>query len=275
MKRALDIRRNTAIAALMAAYALPALSQQPGLSVERILTPAVAEKQHLGVLHPDIAFTPNGVAVVGNGDCLWAVGADGAVKIAGVRNANSFAISPQGLLVIISGKSLLYLDPLSKTLKFILDLPFAGMSIVSESQDRFFLFGPDGSKGFAAYELLPGRKVIKVVDLPQPITGVTRLADDVLIVSGGALFAVYQNSLRLLAGEIGGKLRSVAADSAARQIYVSDGKTIFVIHQDKVVPLIGDFGGELRWQNGGLVLFSPTERSVARLINVTQMEPVP
>jgi hypothetical protein len=267
--------RMAAVVALIAVWTLTAFSQPPRLIIERILTPAVAQQQHLGILRPDIAFTPNGVAVVGDGDKLWAVGADGALRIAGVRNANSFAIAPQGLLVVISGKSLLYLDPFSRTLKPIFDLPFPGMSIVSENQDSFFLFGPDGAKGFALYELLPGRKVVKVVDTPRPITGVTRLADDVLIVSGGALFAVYQNSLRLLAGEIGGKLRSVAADSTARQIFVSDDKSIFAIHQDKVVPLVGDLGGELRWQSGGLLVFNPTQRSVARLVNLTETEAAP
>jgi hypothetical protein len=264
-----------AIAALMTACSLLALGQKPKFSIERILTPSLARQRHLGILRPDIAVTPNGVAVVGDGDRLWAVGADGAVRIERVHNANSFAISPQGLLVVVSGKSLLYLDPVSKTLKPIFDLPFAGMSIVTENQDSFFLFGPDGAKGFAVYELLPGRKVVKVVDTPQPVTAVTRLADDVLIVSGGALFAVYQNSLRLLAGEIGGRLRSVAADSSARQIFVSDGKSIFAIHQDKVVPLVGDFGGELRWQSGGLLVFNPTQPSVARLVNLTETESAP
>jgi hypothetical protein len=275
MNFALGSSCGAAIAALITVCALPAVGQPPQLSVERILTPSVARQQHLGILRPDIAVTPNGVAVVGDGDKLWAVGADGAVRIDGVRDANSFAISPQGLLVVVSGKSLLYLDPASQTLKPIFDLPFAGMSIVTESQDSFFLFGPDGAKGFAVYELLPGRKVVKVVDTPRPITAVTRLADDVLIVSGGALFAVYQNSLRLLAGEIGGNLRSVAADSSARQIFVSDGKSIFAIHQDKVVPLVGDLGGELRWQSGGLLVFNPTQPSVARLVNITQTEPAP
>jgi hypothetical protein len=273
MNIALGSSCRTAIAVLITAWALPGLGQQPKLSVERILTPSVAQQQHLGILRPDIAVTPNGVAVVGDGDKLWAVGADGAVRIAGVRNANSFSISPQGLLVVVSGKSLLYLDPVSKILKPIFDLPFPGMSIVAENQDSFFLFGPDGAMGFALYELLPGRKVVKVVDSPRPITGVTRLADDVLIVCGGALFAVYQNSLRLLAGEIGGNLRSVAADSSAHEIFVSDGKSIFAIHQDKVVPLVGDVGGELRWQSGGLLVFNPTQRSLARLVNLMETEP--
>lgn len=275
MSSALGSSCRAAITALITACALPALAQQPKLTIERILTPSVARQQNLGILRPDIAVTPNGVAVVGDGDKLWAVGADGAVRIEGVRNANSFAISPQGLLVVVSGKSLLYLDPVAKTLKPIFDLPFTGMSIVTGSQDSFFLFGPDGAKGFAVYQLLPGRKVVKIVDTPQPITGVTRLADDVLIVSGGALFAANQNSLRLLAGEIGGKLHSVAADSTTRQIFVSDGKSIFAIQQNKVVPLVGDVGGELRWQSGGLLVFNPAQRSVARLVNLTQTEPAP
>ena len=265
--------RNYVIGACTIACALAAFGQQPKLIIERILTPRTARQRHLSALRPDIAFTPNGVAVVGDGDRVWAVGSDGVVPIADVHNANSFAISPQGLVVVVSGKSLLYLDPVSKELKPIFELPFTGMSILTESEDSFLLFGPDGTKGFALFELLSGRKVVKVVDTPQPITGVTRLDNEILLVTDGALFAVYRNSLRLLAGEVGGTLRSVAADGQRGQIFVSDGKSIFILRKDSVVPLAGDFGGELRWQSGGLVVFNPAERSIARLTNFTQTEP--
>lgn len=261
------------IAALFIAGAVAALGQQPQLIVERILTPALAERQHLGALASSVAFTPNGVAVVGDGDRLWAVGGDGAVRIEGVRSANSFAMSPQGLLVVVSGKGLLYLDPASQTLKPIFDLPFAGMNIVSAGEDSFLLYGPDDAKGFALYELLPGRKVLKLVDTPRPITGVARLGRQVLLVTGGALFAVIGNSLQLLAGEDGGKLHSVAVDTRTGNIFLSDGHSLFAIQQGAVVTLTGGLGGELRWQSGGLIVFNPTQRSLARLVNLTPTEP--
>jgi len=265
--------RKAALAALVTSWAIAAFAQQAQPTVERILTPALAEKQHLTTLAPSVAVTPNGVAVVGDGDRVWAVGADGAVQIAGIRNANSFAMSPEGLLVIVSGKSLLYLDPVSKTLKPVFDLPFAGMNLVSESRDSFLLYGPDGTKGCALYELLPGRKVMKIVDTPRPITGVARMGDEILLVTGGALFAVSQNTMVLLAGEIGGKLHSVAVDEGTGHIFLSDGHSLFAIQQGAVVALTGGLGGELRWQSGGLIVFNPTQRSLARLVNLTPTEP--
>lgn len=234
----------------------------------RILTPDVAAKYNLGPLCASVAVTPNGVAVVGDGDHLWAVGSDGAVKIEGARNAASFAISPDGLLVVVSGSNLEYLDPSAKTLKLVYALPSTGMSILAEGKDRFLLFGPDGAKGFALYELLPGRKAVKVIDSPHPITGVARSGEQLLVITGGALYSLSGNAMQLLAGELGGALRSIAVDEDSRRIFLSDGSRTFEFKEARIIPLFSDVGGELRWQSGGLLVFNTKQRYLAQFTNL-------
>lgn len=238
------------------------------LKVIRILTPAIAAKYNLGLLCPSLAVTPNGVAVVGDGNRLWAVGADGAIKVEGIRNAASFAISPSGLLVVVSGANLEYLDPTTKILKLVYSLPFAGMRIAAEGDDRFLLFGPDGDKGFALYELLPERKTVKIIDSPHPITGVARSGDQLLMITGGALFSIDGNSMQIVAGESGGALRSVAVDEHSSRVFLSDGSRIFEFKEAKLIPLFSDLGGELRWVDGGLLVFNPQQRYLAQIANV-------
>lgn len=269
----MSIRRFFAIVGAFAHCAILSVAAhgQEGITpikIARILTPEIAAKQNLGTLCPSVAITPNGVAVVGDGDQMWAVGADGAVKVEGVRNASSFAFSPDGLLVVVSGSNLQYLDPFNKTLKLIYTLPAAGMRIVPEGKDRFLLYGPDGAKGFALFELLPGRKVVKVIDSPRPITGVVRNGEQLLIVTGGMLFAIYNNSMLLLAGESGGALRSVAIDPDSGRIFLSDGNRTFEFHEGKIIPLFSDLSGELRWQSGGLLIFNPKERFLVQVANL-------
>jgi len=238
------------------------------MKVVRILTPTIAAKYNLGLLCPSLAVTPNGVAVVGDGDHLWAVGAGGAINVEGIHDAGSFAISPGGLLVVVSGTNLEYLDPSAKILKLVYTLPSTGMRIVAEGKDRFLLFGPDGAKGFALYELLPGRRAVKIIDSPYPITGVARNGEQLLVITGGALFSVSGNSMLLVAGEPGGALRSVAIDEDSQRVFLSDGSHTFEFKQAKLIPLFSDLGGELRWAGDGLLLFNPRQRYLVQFTNL-------
>ncbi|MGB7266121.1 MAG: hypothetical protein WBC92_11460 [Terracidiphilus sp.] len=241
---------------------------RPSLKVIRILTPAIAAKYNLGLLCPSLAVTPNGVAVVGDGDHLWAVGADGAIEVEGVHNAASFAISGDGLLVVVSGANLEYLDPSAKILKLVYTLPSGGMRIVAEGKDRFLLFGPDGVKGYALYELLPGRRAVKVIDSPHPITGVARSGDQLLVITGGALFSIDGSSMQVVAGEPGGALSSIAVDEDSGRVFLSDGSRTFEFKAAKLLPLFSDLGGELRWVGGGLLVFNPKQRVLAQIANL-------
>lgn len=261
------LARPLAVSLLLCAVARGQTGNSP-LKVIRIFTPAIAAKYNLGLLCPSFAITPNGVAVVGDGDRMWAVGADGAIKVEGVRNAASFAISPDGLLVVVSGANLEYLDPSTKIVKLIYTLPSAGMRIVAEGKDRFLLFGPDGAKGFALYELLPGRRAAKIIDSPHPITGAARSGDQLLVITGGALFSIDGNSMQIVAGESGGALCSVAVDEDSHRVFLSDGSRTFEFKEAKLVPLFSDLGGELRWVGGGLLVFNPQQRYLAQIVNL-------
>lgn len=268
MRRLPGIRAGALAVSLVFGIAARGQSHGPSLKVVRLLTPTIAAKYSLGTLCPSFAITPNGVAVVGDGDHLWAVGAGGAIAVAGVRQAASFAITPDGLLAVVSGANLDYLDPASKTLKFVYALPTPEMRIVADGDDGFLLFGPDGAKGFALYELLPGRKVAKVIDSPHPITGVARSGDQLLIITGGALFSIDGSSMQLVVAESGGTLRSVAVDPDSRRIFLSDGSRTLEFKGTTLVPLFVDVGGELGWADGGLLVFNPQETYLSEFANL-------
>jgi len=256
------------VASLLFCTVARAQDGRPSLKVIRILTPAIAAKYNLGLLGPSLAVTPNGVAVVGDGDRLWVVGADGAIEVEGVHNAASFAISADGLLVVVSDANLEYLDPSTKILKLVYTLPSARMRIVAEGKDRFLLFGPDGAKGYALYELLPGRRTVKVIDSPHPITGVARSGDQLLLITGGALFSIDGSSMQVVAGEPGGALRSIAVDEDSGRVFLSDGSRIFEFKGAKLLPLFSDLGGELRWAGGGLLVFNPKQCYLSQIANL-------
>lgn len=238
---------------------------KPAITVEEVLVPGTARAAHLGSLVDSVAVTPDGVVVVGNGDRLWRVGASGARRIDKVRGLRSFAFTPEGLLIGVSGRRLVYVNP-HGVLKTFFILPAASMNIVPGVGDTIFLFGPEGHGHYGLYRLQPGRKVSKVLGTNRPITSVAQSGKDILLVAGGVLYGVSNGRLRLVAGEAKGKLVSVAADNATGRIFVSDGAHIFQIDKGQAVPLFGGLGGTLRWYGGGLLVLDAKRELVVRLL---------
>ncbi len=128
--------------------------------VERILDTATADAAKIGPLENCVAVTPDGVAVVGDGQRLWLAGASGA-RASAVRGLSSFAFTPEGLLVGVRGRELVYLGS-DGTLKKFFTLPGAGMSVAPGAGDSLLLFGPEGKGRYGLFLIRPGRRVTKV-----------------------------------------------------------------------------------------------------------------
>jgi len=253
---------------LMAVLAPQAASAAgPKTSVQVIMRPDTAASAKLGSLADCVAVTPDGIAVVGDGDRLWLVGATGARPVAKIRHLRSFAFTPEGLLVGVQGRNLVYLDS-RQNLRVFFALPGRGMNVSPGRLDTLFLFGPEDNGGYDLYVVRPGRKVSKVLNAPKPITGVAQAGSRILLVTGGALYGVSEHKLLLIAAEPQGALTSVAVDEAGGRIFVSDGRHIFQVQQGRVVPLAGDLGGTLRWYGGGLLVLDPRNRVLVRLVGL-------
>ncbi|MDA8155474.1 MAG: hypothetical protein M0Z52_03335 [Actinomycetota bacterium] len=263
MKRAFQIA-VLVLSALLPGMALAAQAQTPSVKLEKLLNPDVARTAKLGALVNCVAVTPDGIAVVGDADRLWLVGASGA-RATGVRGLSSFAFTSQGLLIGVRGRDLVYLDA-DGTLKTFFGLPGEEMSIVPGQGDTLLLYGPEGKDSWGLYIIHPGRRVSKLLKSPKPITGAAMAGNRVLLVAGGALYEVLKGKLLLVAGEPGGAFVSVAAEPAGSLVFVSDGKRIFGIQGNQVMPLAGDIGGILRWQGGGLLIFDPGRDMLLRLV---------
>ena len=235
--------------------------------VQVILTPAQVAAAKLGPLMDAVAVTPDGISVISADDQLWLVGAAGILPVGKIRGVHSFTFTPEGLLVGVKGRDLVYLTP-NGTLKVFFKLPSGNMAVVSGVGDSLLLFGPDGSKGYGLYSVRPGRHITKVLDAPKPITAAAQIGNRFLLVTGGALYGVAGHKLHLLAGEPNGILTSVAIDAAGGRIFLSDGAHIFRFNDKAVVPVAGDMGGTLRWYGGGLLVFDAPHRSLVRLVGL-------
>jgi hypothetical protein len=236
-------------------------------TVEIVLTSAGADAAKLQSLVDCVAVTPDGVALVGDGDRLWQVGAEGAKAISKFEGIRSFAFTPGGLLIAVRGRELVYLDP-AGDLKPFFTVPAEGMSVVPGQGESLFLYGPEGRHEYGLYVVRPGRRVSKVLRSAKAITAVAQFGGATVLVADGALYGVVGSQLKLLAGEPQGDLISVAVDASGGRMFVSDYKHVFRIDQGAVVPLTNDMGGTLRWYGGGLLVLDAKRRVLVRLVGM-------
>ncbi len=238
----------------------------PTREIQVVLNPVSAKAAKLGPLDHCVAVTPDGIAVVGNVKGLWLVGG-GQSRATGVSGLGCFTFTPEGLLMGVRGRQLVYLDARGQ-LKPLLRLPSTGMTLVPGFQDSLLLFGRDDKGIWDLYTIRPGRRVSLLLRSPRPITAAAETANHTLVVMDGALFIVENGKVRLLAGEPKAKLTALAADPAGNAIFVSDGRHIFRIEHGRPVVMTDDLGGTLRWQGGGLLVFDPRRPLLVRLVGV-------
>ncbi len=262
------ILASRAIMVLMVLVAISAahagVSRKPEIQVA--LNPGSAKAAGLRHLGPCVAVTPDGAAVVGNAMGLWLVGG-GKVRDTGVAALECFTFTPEGLLMGVSSRKLVFLDS-SGQLKPLFRLPGVGMSLVPGNGDSLLLFGREDKGTWALYTIRPGRKVSLLLRSPKPITAAAETSSHILVVIDGALFLVEHGELRLLAGEPKGTLTAVAADPDGKAIFVSDDRRIFRVNNRRLTVVADGFGGTLRWQRGGLLVFDPRRPLLVRLVRV-------
>ncbi len=255
----------TALVALTAAPA--AHARVPlGREVQVVLNPGSARSAGLRHLGPCVAVTPDGAAVVGNAMGLWLVGG-GKARATGVTALGCFTFTPEGLLMGVRGRELVFLDAHGQ-FEPLFRLPGVGMTLVPGNGDSLLLFGQEDKGTWGLYTIRPGRKVSLVLQSPKPITAAAETANHVLVVIDGALFLVEHGEMRLVAGEPKGTLTALAADPDGKAIFVSDGRRIFRINDRRVAVVAAGVGGTLRWQGGGLLVFDPRGPLLVRLVGV-------
>lgn len=234
--------------------------------IQVVLNPGSAKSAELGHLGPCVAVTPDGAAVVGNAMGLWLVGG-GKVRATGVAALGCFTFTPEGLLMGVRGRELVFLDAHGH-LEPLFRLPGVGMTLVPGNGDSLLLFGREDNGTWGLYTIRPDRKVFLLLHSPKPITAAAETAKHILVVIDGALFLVEHGEMRLLAGEPKETLTALAAGPDGKAIFVSDDRRILRIHDGRVSVVADGLGGTLRWQGGGLLVFDPRKPLLVRLVGV-------
>lgn len=239
---------------LLACFSLPSHASAPQAPrrIEVLLNAPMAKTAELGPLNAGLAVTPDRLVLVGSQKEMFLVGWGGVRPISGLSGLDAFAYAHDGTLLGIRKRELVYLNA-EGDLKTLFMLPSEGMGISSGAGKRMFLFERKARKN-GLYELSAGRKIVKLLESPEPIGAVTEAADGrVLFAAGGSLFEISQGK-KVLTAAVGGKpIFSLAAKG--RRVYASDGASVISIDGEKLSMITKETGGDLRWFDDGLLVF--------------------
>jgi hypothetical protein len=253
-------------AALLLCLASISASAAP-LRLEVLLNKPMARQAGLGALTGSFAVTPGRLVLLGERAKTFVLGWGGMRPVADLDGLDAMAYTSDGFLMAVRGRELVILDA-KDGLKKLFTLPSAGMGLAAGAKDRMFLFERRAGGHSGLYELRPGRKIVKLLESPEPIGGAAQSADGrIVLAAGGSLFEFAPGKpMRLLAGGVK-PIGSVAMGPGGR-VYASDGASVFALDDDKLTLLTKEAGGELSWLDGGLLVFDPKLPLLARVVGL-------
>ncbi len=187
------------------------------------------------------------------------------------QEIQSFALTPDGLLLTVRGNELCSFDSLG-TLSAMFKLPRNGMGI-SAGQEVMYLFDRNpGQKAYPLYVLARGGKYMKLLETPDPITSVAETDDAVLFAAGANLYSVNPSTkeLKLLFTEENDKsILSVTNDRTNDIAYFSTADKVFAVRNSGLGIISEKTGGILKYFNG-LIVFDPATKMMMRILGLEE-----
>ncbi len=185
---------------------------------------------------------------------------------------SSFAFTQDSILLTIRNNELCYFDSEGR-LTLLYTLPDKGMSISSGDQ-VMYIYDSRGKKDtYSIYVVAKGGRYTKILEMPTPISSVIEGNNSILFASGSVLFDFEMESRELKAVAVlpaEKKIRSIAEDKAADRIYFSAGKEIYALKDNSAVLISDDLSGVLRFFRDGLMVFSPEENMLLRIVGLEE-----
>jgi hypothetical protein len=189
------------------------------------------------------------------------------------RTVNAYTVTPDGLLLIVSGKNLCTIDTMG-SLVDLYTLPDAEMGI-SSGIGSVYVFDQHrrGNKQqtYSIYIISRNSQYTKLLTIPTPVASVFEDGTNVFFSTENRLLCADVKTKKLT--EIislpkkEDKIISITRDTLNHAFYFSTDKAIYRIKDNKTECIGNEFGGILRYDGEGLLIFNPETNLIVRLRN--------
>lgn len=221
---------------------------------------------------PNLDITSSRLILLSTRDQFYLLGWGGIVpfgkKITG--KINSYAITPDGLLMAINNFELCAFDSLGQ-LSLLYKLPREGMGISTGKNGMFIYDQNEEYQLNMLYVIAKGGKFAPLLSIATPIQSVVDMNDSILFATGNAVYSYkFENKKlnSLIAMTEDYKIKSVTLDTSENRIYFSTKNMVFALKDSKAVLITDKFGGELRYFNNGLIVFNPEKKVLIRILGL-------
>ncbi|MCL2650085.1 MAG: hypothetical protein FWD60_03535 [Candidatus Azobacteroides sp.] len=184
----------------------------------------------------------------------------------------SYTVTPEGKLYIVSGKGLCKIDTLGNFIK-IYSLPNVNMGIAS-GNSSIYLFDQSIQEDKQDYSLFSLNKNLdrtKLVTMNAPIKSVYEYDVNVFFTAKNKLYCTNEQMKSfveiLTLPQESDTIISIIGDSEHHAFYISTKDAIYRIKESKVELVSNEFGGILKYDGEGLLVFNPEKQLIVRLRN--------
>jgi hypothetical protein len=181
----------------------------------------------------------------------------------------SFAFTPDSLLMVIRNNELCYMDS-TGNLSGMFKLPGQRMGITA-GKNVMYLYDRNVAKDKnALYILASGGKYVKLFEVPKPIYSVVEYGNFLFFATENAVFQFNLNSkeLKAVAALAGNQyIKSVTVDPTAGNIYFSTDDMICSLKDNSVFIITDKLGGTLRYFKG-LIVYNNRSKLMMRIVGL-------
>ncbi len=272
----MELFRKTVLTSVLVAMALNAhgsISGNDTLRYEILMNkPMLKELNVREAFTGTMDITANRLVLISSSSQFYLVGWGGMVPFGKPvqGSIDAFAFTHDSVLMVIRKNELCWFDSESR-LSMLYRLPDEGMGISSGDRVMYIYNAAGEADVYALYVIAQGGVYSKLLEMPSPISGVTEMGNSLLFSSGSILFDFDLKTRELEAVTVlpaEKQIESFAVDKTTGRIYVSAGKEIYALKDKGAVLISDDLSGTLRFFGDGLIVFSPEEESIIRIIGL-------
>ena len=220
-------------------------------------------------------YTPDGFILLSSANRFYILGVGGLIPIWGNWNSESgiesFTITSDSLLVLVSGDALFFLDSVNSFTKFQV-IPENNMGI-SSKYDNIYLYDKilkNDKKDYSIYQMSNDNNIKRFITIQTPILSMFECPSQLIFSTKNMVFSLDIKTKKLFllfSLPYESDIISIVGDTDNQTFYFSTENNLYRVKNNQIELLCENFNGILKYDSKGLIVFNPKENLIVRFRN--------